>query len=148
MSDLITSDKWKPVLRGGIYCSPKCGCGCTKEAFDLATMEANDLCKRLGTRWTPSVWENCGWHYSAQACDGLFAIHPSKNYRKHPTPHLWVVDGYTAWIHTQPQFISENNADPLAAMKEAIGEMQSLFDKVSNAMRTADLLDLKGAEHD
>jgi hypothetical protein len=39
-----------------------------------ATKKAKALCKKLGPGWTPHVWENMGWHYTAQ----LIKI-PSKN---------------------------------------------------------------------
>lgn len=54
---------WVPILRGKIYCSPRCGGNCTLAAFQAATVAAEKLAKRLGPGWTPDVWENVGWHY-------------------------------------------------------------------------------------
>src|SRR5262249_43953449 len=45
------------------YCSPRCGCKCTKAAFDEATKQADDLAAQLGDGWEPYVWENGGWHW-------------------------------------------------------------------------------------
>lgn len=56
---------WEPVLNGRIYCSPRCGGNCTKEAFDHATTRADALAKRAGPGWVPRVWENLGWYYAA-----------------------------------------------------------------------------------
>lgn len=57
-------DGWTPRrLPGGVYCSPRCGCRCTKAAFDLATKQSNDLCAQLGEGWKPRVLENGGWHW-------------------------------------------------------------------------------------
>jgi hypothetical protein len=67
------NDGWTPVLRGGVYCSPRCGGKCTKKAFDRATKEADKLCKTLGPGWKPRVWENLGWHY--EAAKGPFKVH-------------------------------------------------------------------------
>jgi hypothetical protein len=55
---------WVPQrLPGGIYCSPRCGGGCTKAKYDRATKDAAVLCARLGDGWHPRVWENLGWHW-------------------------------------------------------------------------------------
>jgi len=62
----IMTQGWKPVRRGGIYCSPRCGRGCTHEEYLTATEKAAGLCRQLGPQWEPKVWENLGWHYSAQ----------------------------------------------------------------------------------
>lgn len=57
---------WTPRRRGEIYCSPLCGGKCTHAAFEEAHRNAAALCERLGKGWFPRVWENMGWHYSAQ----------------------------------------------------------------------------------
>lgn len=54
---------WRPRLRGGTYCSPACGGGCTFDAYIAATNAATLLAKRLGQGWKARVWENLGWHY-------------------------------------------------------------------------------------
>lgn len=57
---------WTPVRRGPVYCSPACGGGCTRAAYDAAREAAADLARDLGPGWAPHVWENLGWHYAAQ----------------------------------------------------------------------------------
>ena len=43
-----TADEWTPVLNGDLFCSPRCGCGCTKAEYDLACESANALAARMG----------------------------------------------------------------------------------------------------
>lgn len=132
MSDLIKLGvREQAVLNGDIYCSPRCGGGCTKASYDKAVKEADELAARLGPRWKPHVFENLGWHYHVSIPDTPFLVTPSVNYRSHPTNRLWNVEGYTAWINTQPQFISGRHDDPMEAMREALGKMQAVFDQVS-----------------
>ena len=71
---------WKPVHRGKIYCSPRCGGKCTHAAFLKATRDAEALAKRVGDGWKPRVWENLGWHYSIQkeGCEIYPHINKSK----------------------------------------------------------------------
>lgn len=57
---------WDPVRRGAIYCSPRCGCGCTHKAFVAATQAAEKTAERMGDAWHPVVWENCGWHWKIE----------------------------------------------------------------------------------
>lgn len=51
-----------------------------------ATARADELVRGLGEGWTSRVWENIGWHYSAQTDDRLVRIHPSHS------------GGYTAFL--------------------------------------------------
>ena len=55
---------WVPIRRGPIYCSPACGCGCQRDAFEKATRAARNLAEQLGGGWLPRVWENMGWHWA------------------------------------------------------------------------------------
>lgn len=61
---MSTADRWKPQHHGLIYCSPACGGGCTRAAFNKATEQAASLAKKLGKGWRPEVWENLGWHWA------------------------------------------------------------------------------------
>lgn len=58
-------NRWTPKLKGLIFCSDACGCGCTRASFDEATHKAQHLAHVLGHGWAPHVWENCGWHWEA-----------------------------------------------------------------------------------
>lgn len=63
------ADRWIPVRRGDIYCSPGCGRGCTIDEHDFAQENAKLLCAELNKKkpggWVPHVHENLGWFWSA-----------------------------------------------------------------------------------
>lgn len=63
-------DRWTPVRRGAIFCSPGCGGGCTWEAKVHADIKgkwlANVLNDSWGGVWVPRVHENLGWHWGAR----------------------------------------------------------------------------------
>jgi hypothetical protein len=59
------ADEWKPVLNGGVYCSPRCGNSCKKIDHDLAVKAGEALARQLGPDWKPRIHENCAWFYSA-----------------------------------------------------------------------------------
>ena len=69
-------DRWKPVRRGAIYCSPGCGGGCTYEAYLQATIDAHKLALKCGHDFKPRVWENLGWYYAAQSPSNQIKVHP------------------------------------------------------------------------
>jgi hypothetical protein len=55
---------WNPVKKGGVYCSPACGRGCTNKEYRQAWSDANKLLKKMKSKgWEVRVWENLGWHY-------------------------------------------------------------------------------------
>ena len=136
-STLTTDRNAPPARRGVIYCSPWCGFCCTWEAHQRATQEAEALVKRLGPGWTPKVWENSGWHYSAEAVYGPFRITPRTS-----GSHIsgdWKVYGYTAWINTTPQFI-EDAETPEAAFAAALTRMHVAVKHLTRDMGTAKAL--------
>ena len=59
---------WTPIRSGNTYCSPRCGMGCTYDAYIKATNSAMALAKRcekeIGGVWEKRVHENLGWHWS------------------------------------------------------------------------------------
>jgi hypothetical protein len=62
----VVDDSWTPVPRGKTYCSPACGCGCTRRDHDRAVRDADRLvCILAGSGWKSVVWENSGWHFGA-----------------------------------------------------------------------------------
>lgn len=61
-----SGDRWTPILDGEIFCAPACGCKCKLADFERATTSAAALVAELGDGWLPRVWENCGWHFSAE----------------------------------------------------------------------------------
>jgi hypothetical protein len=65
---------WIPVARGKTYCSPACGCGCTRLSYEQAVRDAVQLVQRLrGTGWQAQVWEQNGWHFRASS--GLVQVY-------------------------------------------------------------------------
>ncbi len=63
---------WEPINEGETYCAPACGLGCTVKEYDITTANAEMLAQTLGPGWVPQVWENLGWHCSAESpCDRL-----------------------------------------------------------------------------
>lgn len=58
------ADAWTPRAQpGGIYCSPRCGCKCTRLAYDKAVARSLEIASQLGVGWQTRVWENGGWHW-------------------------------------------------------------------------------------
>lgn len=79
--------RWTPVRSGATYCSPACGARCTLSEFQAATRAAEKLAASLGPRWKPRVWENLGWHYSAELDHrvGRAAL----TFEVHSGPNFW-----------------------------------------------------------
>ncbi len=116
------------IRRGDLYCADWCGCGCTWAEYNQACNEAAALAKRLGSGWKPRVWENGGWHY--EVIRGVCEVKPS---RRRLGGDLWTVDGYTAWIQTRPQYISERRDAPEEALREAMLLMKAAFDQLAQS---------------
>lgn len=95
------NEGWTPVQRGEIYCSPRCGHGCTRAAYDRAVTEADELAKRMGDGWLPVIWENGGWHY--KVIKGVATIRVHVDHR----PGGPEATSYSAWI--EPAYV-ENHA--------------------------------------
>lgn len=112
-------------LPGGIYCAPWCGCNCTRAEYDRAVKEAGALAAILGDGWEPRVWENIGWHYSANK--GVAQVSP--NIKHTAIRHEWTVYGYTAFFGGAHPIISsaETPKDALAiAIRDARGIEQRI----------------------
>jgi len=117
--------RWKPVLSadGKIYCSPACGCKCTKEGYDRTTTKADALAKRMGAGWKPRVWENGGWHFEVLKANSRVEGEGSE---------------YSAWLqpkslvnrsHTQFIFRAETPEEALMKAIEACVEHISICDQ-------------------
>lgn len=131
------------------YCSPWCGFDCHLAAFDQATREAQALADRMNAihspGWVPHVWENCGWNYYAIKGDGLLQIHPDRAMPSEDRKWRgvggitggWEVRGYTAWVQTSPQFISNKNESPITALDEAISMCRAHIAVMNAALATA-----------
>lgn len=118
--------QWKPVLNGKTYCSPACGGGCLRAAFDLAQSRAKRLAERLGKGWKPVVWENLGWHFKAVSASGFLKVHPSGG--KGWMAFLGFGDSGGRWV--------ANASTPEAAIKKVraaaraeVGELRRLLEE-------------------
>lgn len=111
-------DRWEPVRRGTIYCSPACGGGCTHGAWVLATNRANELARRMGPGWETRVWENLGWHYEVhKGCCHLHVNRYGDNTR------------YTAYLNSATQFVKSSDspeAAVVAAAMEAVAHVHTV----------------------
>lgn len=117
-----TASEWTPVLDGARFCSPRCGNGCTKAAYDQACESANALAARMGYRWEVEIWENCGWNYCVK--NGPATITPEHDGR------------YQAEICFPPLEyaalqIFETDADPRRAFQAAIDRLDTLIVQLS-----------------
>lgn len=128
------------VLRGEEYCSPQCGFGCTRAAYQRATEEADALASRLGAGWRPNVWENCGWQYEVTRGVCRVSISTRGGSRLDGT---WILDGYIGWINTDPQFISKVQPTPEEAFREAVLLMKAVFDELKASF--SDALEISSA---
>lgn len=107
------NNRREPVLRGGIYCSPACGCRCTYAAWRLATENGNDLVKRMGSGWELKVWENMGWHYRVRKGGCLL----------HANTH-GDTTAYTAYFNTATQFVHTSDTPETAVVMAAMAAVE------------------------
>lgn len=105
-----------------IYCSPHCGCKCTKAAYDNAVTEGRKLATRLGEGWDFRVWENWGWHFCA--INGVCEVHPP---HWHPTDVRYQSIKYTAYLNNSLRQTIGRNADPYLAVSDAILELRDMI---------------------
>jgi hypothetical protein len=120
---------WTPQEQpGGIYCSPACGVRCTKSEHDEAHRLAAELCASLGDGWKPRVWENLGWHYSAEK--GKMKIHPPYGLAK----GLKNGANYSLFFNVSRQIVLSGPSpyqlvlDALTAAREHVNETQKEID--------------------
>lgn len=113
-----------PVLdvSGEIYCSPACGCKCTKAAYDNAVNEAYKLAKCLGDSWQPRVWENAGWHFSATS--GICEVAPPVNHSLDPR---FYSSEYFAYLNSTICQTIGRDEDPVVAVAKAVLELRDLI---------------------
>ena len=113
--------RWTPVLDGDKYCSPGCGCGCTKAAYDSALSKALKLATELGEGWQPKVWENGDWYYRAERSLGakdtmveVFSIREG---------------GYRCYFNGVKQFVAAGDT-PTEAFENAVVEAQAFINSL------------------
>lgn len=130
-----------PVRKGGIYCAPWCGGGCTWAAYVLATERAEALAQRLaltvGGEWKTRVHENLGWHASVLGAGG----------------HLYVsittggsvikggdVRGYFAYISREANSLAGDWSGGAATPENAIKAARHVFDAEATRIATIERL--------
>lgn len=124
-----TNHGWAPVLRpDGTFCSPRCGCRCTKEQHDQAQRLGAGLAARMGPGWQPHVWENGHWWYAAMLTQGDLEVrvHHGYPYGKGRELHRDGIDEYTVLLNAKPQFTSKH-IDPLVALRQALDEYDAFL---------------------
>lgn len=120
-----------PIRRGKTYCSPRCGMGCTWEAFQEAGRKAEALvalCAAEGLgEWRAEVWENLGWHYKVMDATGALKIHPRSG-----------VEGYAAYAGAPGSAGGRwtgVGATPRAALAAIVERLQKEVDSVQATRR-------------
>lgn len=121
-----------PKRRGDVYCSPRCGYGCTWLAYQQAKSAAAKLCNSLGRGWRPRVWENLGWHYEALR-EGV------EVYGEGPAGPFMVILAH--------QYVGHGRT-PRKAIREAYEAALPAFEALTLALQHArDALNPSGGQH-
>lgn len=131
---MTKADRNKPIHRGDVYCAPFCGFKCKRAAYDRAVREADKLCKVLGDGWEPRVWENMGWHFSAQKSNASVHANCHGDAR---TGHYTITD-YTIFFHTEKQIVLRGK-NPVKLVDQTIRAAKAIARRV-----TADVAILGG----
>jgi ribosome-associated translation inhibitor RaiA len=122
--------RWTPVLNGDVYCSPACGCGCKKAAYDKAVESANTLAATLGHGWEPNVWENCKWYY--QVTKGDVTVTLERDGYNAKINFDYIVENYILAI-------SETNTDPRCAVENLTLRLAEIIARLSRAKASVTL---------
>lgn len=121
---MTEEERWTPVRRGDVYCSPACGNNCTVYDFEAAHTNAQALVSVLGPKWKPRVWENLGWHYAAvlymEDIDCHATVHVSK-YNGETFYHCLIGTGdMGGWpVHEDKEDSRKAQTHPLTALYSA-----------------------------
>ncbi|MCK5613437.1 hypothetical protein KAR91_66820 [Candidatus Pacearchaeota archaeon] len=111
----------KPVRKGFVYCSPRCGMGCSHKDYLEAKEKARRLANRLGKGWRIRVWDNLGWHWEVRK--GKINIDVNE-YLSSPTSYdCWVVIEGTTQSLSNTQF-SKTRKTPEKAISAVAEEME------------------------
>lgn len=141
-------DRWKAVRKGAVYCAPACGRGCTWDEYQATVKAAATLVKTLNqmdvlAAWQLRVWENMGWHYSAEYYSKpddespLLEVYPNIERKMKGQKRVEVVVGYWAALQTASsigQITSDHTKTPCLAVAQL---RASLKDLIKAATRTA-----------
>jgi hypothetical protein len=121
-----TKDRWQPVLKRGLYCSPACGRGCTKKEYDRLRQFGRRIAAGLGSGWMIRMHENLGWFMEVISPCGRIRVGPDYDYNKKKAG-LPKLCGYYANI-TEPNDLgilySAHQDTPLEAVRVVIKNAQ------------------------
>lgn len=125
LEEKAEAKRWVPILRGSIYCAPRCGRGCTKAEYDAAVKAADALARVMGAGWEPEVWENLGWHYAAKK--GVASVSPNiwRPLNKRPK-----IISYTVCFNSAHQVVTKADT-PEDALGFAIQEARGIERKIA-----------------
>lgn len=124
---MMNEPRWTPILNGETYCSPACGCGCTKAAYDTAVSDSLKLATELGVGWQPDVWENCNWYYRAFRLIGADRVEVYPN-RADST--------FSCYFNGIKQFIGRGDT-PNEAFMNAVVDAQAFVDTLQFQIKEA-----------
>lgn len=119
--------KWIPVLRGEIFCSPACGGKCKKSAYDQAVQISNEIASQLGEGWIPKVFENLGWHW--KVIKGNVEV-------------SHVANGYSAILQfslDQNYYFRADDLDPRKAVQKVRDQLQGVIRKLEREFASSTL---------
>ena len=115
----LEDNRWTPVRRGKVYCSPACGGGCTHQSYLKAQAQAQEMLDQLGpptkdgNAWEKRVHENLGWYGSVRLMiNGQVMAQVQKNRV-----------GYSAYIESSPQFVADGET-PMQAVQNALRQLE------------------------
>lgn len=122
----LEDNRWTPVRRGAIYCSPACGGGCTHQAYLEAQVQAQEMLDALGgpttggNAWEKRVHENLGWYGSVRlVINGQVVAQLQKNR-----------NGYSCYIESNPQFVADGET-PRDAVQRALLKLECVKQSIT-----------------
>lgn len=126
---------WTPRRAGKVYCSPRCGGGCTWSAYDKAIRESSDLCATLNADlsqddWMPRVWENLGWHWEVKRGPVTVRRYERGNVTSYNAEVQLSATYDDPMVKHSLQFFG-SNADPVWAVRHAVSAASSFAHAVA-----------------
>lgn len=127
---------WKPIRSGERYCSPACGRCCSWTEYRRAHRRAAALCKQLGPRWKPEVYENLGWQYNATYVrPGIyFGVHEFWD-EKERRPTAWQC--YIDDEGPGGRWVGHSQVSPLDAVNDGIAKLTDSYEQIRTILIAA-----------
>lgn len=128
--------RWIPLLRGDIFCSPSCGGNCKKSAYDEALQKSNAVASLLGEGWTPQIYENLGWYW--QVVKGNIEVIPINN-------------GYSAILqfnlNEENYYFREDGLEPRIVVEKVRHQLLEIIKKLERQFASSALDPISIATH-